>query len=80
MAIPDEKTMQNINTPSSLSAKPINKLSKSNNDVDTCVFNSPTNEKKLYSLFKEHVITGTEINKIKQYYVTALDLVFNHIK
>ncbi|CAG8757669.1 997_t:CDS:2, partial [Cetraspora pellucida] len=45
-----------------------------------CVFSPSTNEEKLYSLFKEYVMTTTEVHKIKQYYTTALGLVFNHIK
>ncbi|CAG8541493.1 8207_t:CDS:2, partial [Cetraspora pellucida] len=45
-----------------------------------CVFSPSTNEEKLYSLFKEYVMTTTEVHKIKQYYATALGLVFNRIK
>ncbi|CAG8691071.1 6283_t:CDS:2, partial [Gigaspora rosea] len=50
------------------------------NQSSKCVFNPPTYNEKLYSLFKEHVITKTELQKIKQYYATAFDLVFNQIK
>jgi len=44
------------------------------------IFSLPTNKEKLYSLFKEHVMTRTEIQKIKQYYATVYELAISRIK
>ncbi|CAG8834388.1 32738_t:CDS:2, partial [Gigaspora margarita] len=83
MAISNRKAMWNADTFDLFLTKSIYKLNKTTSkmfQINEHPFNPQNNEEKLYSLFKEHVITKTKIHKIKQYYATEFDLSITCIK
>ncbi|CAG8602618.1 12999_t:CDS:2, partial [Gigaspora rosea] len=84
MAIPNRKAMWNVIPLVHSQQNPYTNLTKQVASemfqINEHPFNPQNNEKKLYSLFKEHVMTKTEIRKIKQYYATVFDLSITCIK
>ncbi|RIB19101.1 hypothetical protein C2G38_2036328 [Gigaspora rosea] len=48
-------------------------------EQQTFLLKHPYNEEKLYSLSKEHMMSKTEIQKVKQYYATVFDLTISCI-